>query len=44
MTKLEFWEQKFNEFCIDNDIEFDIKIVLLKKIQKKIQKELTSNQ
>lgn len=41
MTNLEFWEQIFIDWCIDKDVEFDTKIVLLKKIQKKIQKELT---
>jgi len=41
MTNLEFWEQIFVDWCIDKDVEFDVKVVLLKKIQKKIQKELT---
>lgn len=41
MTNLEFWEQVFTDWCIDNEVELDVKIALLKKIQKKIQKELT---
>ena len=41
MTDLEFLEEMFDNFCINNDVEFDVKIIILKKIQKRIQKELT---
>ena len=41
MTDLEFLEEMFDNFCINNDVEFDLKIIVLKKIQKRIQKELT---
>ncbi len=44
MTNLEYLEEMFNNFCILNDVEFDVKIIALKKIQKRIQKELTNNQ
>ena len=30
MTNLEFWEQVFIDWCVDNDVEFDVKIALLK--------------
>ena len=41
MTNLEFLEEMFDNFCVNNDVEFDVKIIILKKIQKRIQKELT---
>ena len=41
MTNLEFLEEMFDNFCVNNDVEFDVKIIVLKKIQKRIQKELT---
>ena len=44
MTNLKFWEQVFIDWCVDNDVEFDVKIALLKKIQKKLLKELTNIQ
>ena len=44
MTNLELWEQIFIDGCIDNNIEFDAKIELLKEIQKRLLKELTNIQ
>ena len=41
MTNLELWEQIFIDWCIDKDVEFDVKIILLKKIQERLIKELT---
>ena len=38
MTDLEFWEQVFTDWCIDNDVELDVKIVLLKKFKKRYKK------